>query len=147
MPFLTFEKIGSLNKMKQAIRDQSIRPTPEIRDSDGKVSTKSLDSPEKLHKDLFKAYLEPLEVAGSGNQSGLHISRTLDQFYYHSLPPSETDDRDLDQVIYRYQDDKINTRQQQWKYEDYVICVVDQLWLWVIDDSKGHKLHSTRLHN
>jgi hypothetical protein len=53
----------------------------------------------------------------------LHLRRTLDQYYYHTL--SNTDKRDKDQVVTRYQ---TNNRLQPG-----VITMVDQLWLWVLE--------------
>lgn len=52
----------------------------------------------------------------------LHIRRTLDQFYYHAI---STDDRDEDQVIYRYTKDK---------GKEVKVFMVDQLWLWILGD-------------
>ncbi|KAL1967139.1 hypothetical protein VTN77DRAFT_3430 [Rasamsonia byssochlamydoides] len=132
------------------------------------------------HEELLRRYF------GSGNGKGLHVSRTLDQYYYSSLP--DTVRRDADQVVRRYQ-----TRQFQEKAErererknaepqsrknlsgsygadapdrrqtsvlnnnadqienpvresehigpdednndwDFEMCMVDQLWLWIVDD-------------
>ena len=52
----------------------------------------------------------------------LQIRRTLDQFYYHAI---STDDRDVDQVIYRYTKNK---------GREVKIFMVDQLWLWILND-------------
>jgi hypothetical protein len=56
----------------------------------------------------------------------VHQSRTLDQYYYSSLP--NTSARDNDQVVSRY-------LQKEGKKENIRILRVDQLWLWVIDES------------
>lgn len=54
----------------------------------------------------------------------LHIRRTLDQFYFHTL--DDTSARDCDQVVHRgTRGAKDHTR----------IIMVDQLWLWILDDS------------
>lgn len=50
-----------------------------------------------LLKSLMKLYLRPRE------HNALHIRRTLDQFYYPSLPDDRTKSRDEDQVVFRYQ--------------------------------------------
>jgi hypothetical protein len=55
----------------------------------------------------------------------LHPRRSLDQSYYLQL--GNTDDRDQDQVLSRY---------FQNKKEKAKIMMVDQLWLWIIDDSE-----------
>jgi hypothetical protein len=64
----------------------------------------------------------------------VHGSRTLDQFYYHSLSSTET--RDFDQVVTRY----IETKpKEMWERDGCTILRVDQLWLWAIDE--GTILH------
>jgi len=77
-------------------------------------------SPEEWSEKLINAYVQPEPDMTSAR--GLHVSRTLDQFYYHSL--KDTKPRDRDQEL-RLPNDS----------EDYLICIVDQLWLWVIDES------------
>jgi len=62
----------------------------------------------------------------------LHIRRTLDQYYFVSL--DDTNQRDKDQVVYRGTLDKEKNRVQSR------IVMVDQLWLWILDDSKHPKL-------
>ena len=52
--------------------------------------------------------------------NNLHIRRTLDQFYYHAIT---TEDRDEDQVVWRYTRDKGKEKK---------LFMVDQLWLWVL---------------
>lgn len=54
-----------------------------------------------------------------------HESMTLDQFYHVSL--SNTTRKDSDQVLGRYYGDS-NTNPTN-------ILIVDQLWLWILDDS------------
>ncbi|VUC22350.1 unnamed protein product [Clonostachys rosea] len=53
----------------------------------------------------------------------LHIRRTLDQFYYHSL--KSTKKRDGDQAVSRYQ-------AANFAEIPKVLAVADQLWLWVL---------------
>jgi hypothetical protein len=67
------------------------------------------------HKKLMEGYTGKI----------VHGSRTLDQYYYSSL--EDTNARDKDQVITRYFERKNNTKPQMLR--------VDQLWLWVIDES------------
>ena len=57
------------------------------------------------------------------NIHGLHIRRTLDQFFYSNI---DTIERDEDQVVYRYQT-KPNSL-----INDPKIFMVDQLWMWVL---------------
>ncbi|KAJ5097076.1 hypothetical protein N7456_007797 [Penicillium angulare] len=80
----------------------------------------------------------PSTVKDSGQR---HDSRTLDQYLYSSLP--NTVRRDADQVIRRYQarkrsvlpppppPDEPTSHEFQ---DDFKLCMVDQLWLWVLDD-------------
>jgi len=60
----------------------------------------------------------------------IHASQTLDQFYYHSL--ANTDLRDRDQVVTRYIE---GTRNKNLWGSELTVLRVDQLWLWVVDES------------
>jgi hypothetical protein len=78
----------------------------------------------ETYQELIDAYEEKV----------VHGSRTLDQFYYHSLSSTET--RDFDQVVTRY----IETKpKEMWERDGCTILRVDQLWLWAIDE--GTILH------
>jgi hypothetical protein len=55
----------------------------------------------------------------------LHIRRTLDQSFYYTLSDQDIRDRDLDQVVYRYTNEVMTSPR---------ILMVDQLWLWIIDE-------------
>lgn len=68
---------------------------------------------------LLKAYLT--------NDHPLHVRRTLDQYYYHTL--QDTRPRDGDQLVLRYLA-KNGTRPG-------VLTMVDQLWLWVLNGADG----------
>lgn len=60
----------------------------------------------------------------------MHIRRTLDQYYYHTM--KDTTERDKDQVVYRY-------AKKMWPEEHesvHNILMVDQLWLWILDGGK-----------
>ena len=54
----------------------------------------------------------------------IHIRRTLDQSYYHTL--QNTESRDRDQVVYRYTGKVLG-------FKNPLLMMVDQLWLWVVD--------------
>ncbi|KAI9040728.1 uncharacterized protein KD926_007809 [Aspergillus affinis] len=63
-----------------------------------------------------------------------HRTRSLDQFYYHSLNGNDIKGRDENQVVTRYliggkNGDGVEKSRHWWP-----ILGVDQLWLWVIDD-------------
>jgi hypothetical protein len=67
------------------------------------------------HENLVRAYVnEPLP---------LHVRRTLDQYFYYTLPDKSIRERDLDQVLWRHTKGDTNPR----------LLMVDQLWLWIID--------------
>ncbi|KAL2386345.1 hypothetical protein RJZ90_000741 [Blastomyces dermatitidis] len=68
---------------------------------------------------LVKGYLSPLNPA----DSPLHLRRTLDQYFYTHL--TNTTARDDGQVVYRYIRD--NSAEPK-------IFMVDQLWLWILND-------------
>ncbi|KAK8071235.1 hypothetical protein PG997_011438 [Apiospora hydei] len=61
------------------------------------------------------------------NDPPLHIRRTLDQYYFVTL--DDTTHRDKDQVVYRGTLDKTLNRTQSR------VVMVDQLWLWILDDN------------
>lgn len=58
----------------------------------------------------------------------LHVRRSLDQYYYHTL--KDTSARDSQQVVSRFQ--KANSLNPR------VLTVVDQLWMWVLVGADGH---------
>lgn len=86
----------------------------------------------------------------------LHPRRTLDQFYYHMLGEEELEKRDQDQVVYRWMmkkkqmKDHVNEQngamksapepRKEKKPTDPKVIMVDQLWLWVIDESKNSSI-------
>ncbi|KAH8810868.1 hypothetical protein F5884DRAFT_261802 [Xylogone sp. PMI_703] len=116
------------------------------------------DKDAHLKYSKYEALLE--HYLTSSKEKGLHISRTIDQYFYSSL--SDTSCRDIDQVIRRYQSSKLKERTQaKYKLDDdsnyngdrnlfkidketeynnhgkdqeFEMGMVDQLWMWVIDD-------------
>src|SRR4051794_27481763 len=82
MPFLSFETNAGRERLADAI--QLTRTQPEYSINQSGVPK---------DKKLILAYLDH-------DRCPLHISRTLDQFYYYVLP--DTTSRDTDQVVYRY---------------------------------------------
>ena len=75
-------------------------------------------------------------IAGYLNDANLHVRRTLDQFKHHSI---DTEKRDTDQVVYRY------CKDNPFPYEDpensLKVFMVDQLWIWILGNSKLIFLH------
>jgi hypothetical protein len=68
----------------------------------------------------------------------LHCRRSLDQFMYTTLP--DTSDRDKDQVFYkrtkRMDDTPIREIDGYDHGKDGSVLVVDQLWLWVLNEGR-----------
>lgn len=67
-------------------------------------------------------------------RSPLHIRRTLDQYYFLTL--EDTSIRDRDQVVYRGTKPGRQSRSQNAR-----VVMVDQLWLWILDDSQSPSPH------
>lgn len=89
-------------------REQVVKAAVEGREQN--LSNRDLNIEQKL----LKAYLT--------NQHPLHLRRTLDQYYYHTL--EDTRERDADQVVSRHQ--------TFTGLRPRIITMVDQLWLWVL---------------
>jgi hypothetical protein len=106
MPYLHWEIEEQLDKRKQFINQLGTK-------TEGQ--TPNLDS----DQELLRAYLR--------DPHPLHIRRTLDQYYYHTL--EDTEKRDKDQVVSRYQ--------KKFPDETRVTTMVDQLWLWVLVGING----------
>ncbi|KAL4761092.1 uncharacterized protein BDW70DRAFT_168156 [Aspergillus foveolatus] len=95
----------------------------------------SAPAPNGKHQHLMRAYMTRSD-ANDSEQSEikverrpvdqLHFRRSLDQYYYHAL--ESTKDRDKDQLVSRmFKDNKLKG--------DPVLIVVDQLWLWVLENN------------
>jgi hypothetical protein len=66
----------------------------------------------------------------------LHMRRTLDQFYYNALnsdtpQKSGVPPRNLDQVTQRFM-----RGQEEWKNDDPLMLMVDQLWMVLLEDGE-----------
>jgi hypothetical protein len=94
-------------------------------------------SPSLLDK-LSPLMKHPLSRSNTANSvsSSLHPRRTLDQFYYPSL--EDTSARDADQTISKWSDRGSNRASKgKWVVsDDSLLIMVDQLWCWVLDESK-----------
>ncbi|KAL4909719.1 hypothetical protein BDW74DRAFT_186228 [Aspergillus multicolor] len=109
MPYLHFETVEGRNRMQEAIRKTQQTQTP---------PRPGLDRTPTRDELLLRAHL-------TSSSTSLHIRRTLDQFFY---PNIDTQTRDQDQVVYRYQ--KKRSRVPEPK-----IFMVDQLWMWILGPS------------
>lgn len=109
MPYLHFETAERRQKMQEAIqRAETLSWQPR-----GMKRTRTRDEM------LFDAHL-------SSSTTSLHVRRTLDQFFY---PNIDTQSRDQDQVIYRYQTQGPG---REGPGTDPKIFMVDQLWMWIL---------------
>lgn len=115
MPYLHFETDRRRQEMQDAIaRAQSLK---ERGKSDGRIVPQPLRRVPTYDEMLLRAHL-------ASSQVSLHVRRTLDQFFYHNI---DTQSRDRDQVVYRYQ-----CKSTRNDFVDPKIFMVDQLWMWVL---------------
>lgn len=108
MPYLHFETDRRRQEMQDAIR-------------------RAEDS--RPHSTLSKAWTDDellVRAHLKASNASLHIRRTLDQSFYHNI---DTQIRDSDQVIYRYQ---TKGRDRTDAGIDPKILMVDQLWTWIL---------------
>ncbi|KAF3398385.1 Ankyrin-3 [Penicillium rolfsii] len=109
MPYLHFETAERRQKMQDAIQRAemlSFQPS-------GIKRARTRDEM------LIDAHL-------SSSTTSLHVRRTLDQFFY---PNIDTQSRDQDQVVYRYQ---TKGPGREGPGTDPKIFMVDQLWMWIL---------------
>ncbi|GLA17149.1 hypothetical protein AnigIFM62618_004272 [Aspergillus niger] len=109
MPYLHFETDERRRKMQEAIK---------------RAETRNFAHPGLTRTPTRDELLISAHLASS--TSSLHIRRTLDQFFY---PNIDTQTRDQDQVVYRYQT-KGQGSERSWA--EPKIFMVDQLWMWII---------------
>ncbi|PLN85525.1 hypothetical protein BDW42DRAFT_202385 [Aspergillus taichungensis] len=110
MPYLHFETAQGRQKMQDAIQQaQMLGPGG----GGGGEQTRTRDEL------LIRAHL-------ASSSTSLHIRRTLDQFFY---PNIDTQTRDQDQVVYRYQ---TKGQGRERLSGEPKIFMVDQLWMWIV---------------
>ncbi|KAJ5574827.1 hypothetical protein N7450_008726 [Penicillium hetheringtonii] len=109
MPYLHFETAERRQRMLEAIqRAQLLNLQP-----------RALRRTRTRDEMLIDAHL-------SSSTTSLHVRRTLDQFFY---PNIDTQSRDQDQVVYRYQ---TKGPGREGPDTDPKIFMVDQLWMWIL---------------
>jgi Mg2+ and Co2+ transporter CorA len=116
MPYLHFETDRRRQEMQAAIdRSQILK----ARDTyDGRIMKPVIPRASTYDEMLLRAHL-------TSSQVSLHVRRTLDQFFYHNI---DTQSRDRDQVVYRYQCKDADDEREV----DPKIFMVDQLWMWTL---------------
>lgn len=120
MPYLAWECSNAQQRMTEIIKDVYNNSSgPKTREPGGK----GLESISRTSCANDEGVLR----ADLNSSLPIHIRRTLDQFYYCNL--SDTQARDEDQVVYRY-------TKKTMGLQDPLLVMVDQLWLWVIEESK-----------
>jgi hypothetical protein len=105
MPYLHWATSGEaldhrysvIRELAEKFRDPFYRrPTPE-------EIERELDQSTKLK--IIRAFLQPK------NDKCLHIRRTLDQYYYSTLP--DADERTIDQVVYKFAKKQHNRKMEE----------------------------------
>jgi hypothetical protein len=114
--------------------------------SQGFATANSSGNAGESEERVLRAFLDPGTIAEQ--DVGHQISRSLDEYYYHALEYSERERRNKDQVIYRFQNAKENAKDMNDVKDakdaediakdspESLICMVDQMWLYIIDESK-----------
>jgi ankyrin repeat protein/Mg2+ and Co2+ transporter CorA len=115
MPYLHFETDRRRQEMQDAIaRAESLKD----RNRHGsRIAPQLVRRASTYDEMLLRAHL-------ASSQVSLHVRRTLDQFFYHNI---DTQSRDRDQVVYRYQ-----CKSARNAFVDPKVFMVDQLWMWVL---------------
>jgi hypothetical protein len=123
MPYLHYEYTSKREDMKHTINQvrDGIRVAPP------KFSRNTPD------QNAFWAYLR--------QDIPLHIRRTLDQYYYDALDSDSSQrkgvlPRNLDQVTQRFM-----KSQEQFKNDDTILLMVDQLWMVLLEDGKFRRIY------
>jgi hypothetical protein len=101
-----------------------------MRPRTGAESLSSKVSRDNLQEDLLVGYLHAEDERAM--VSPLQVRRTLDRYLYVHL--ENNNKRDSDQVILRYTSRWPNPR----------LFVVDQLWLWILNDGKTWLIRTRR---
>lgn len=118
MPYLHFETAERRQRMQEAIQhaekmQQTIPPAETLN-----CQPRAVKRTRTKDEMLIDAHL-------SSSTTSLHVRRTLDQFFY---PNIDTQSRDQDQVVYRYQ----TKGPGRGPGTDPKLFMVDQLWMWIL---------------
>jgi hypothetical protein len=136
MPYIHWELEDARNQMSTVIKDLQKANEEQIEKLAKRLATEyffrllSKKDTEQTAEQASKA-TEPDVVLLENYlfyEPPMHIRRTLDQFHYYTT--DDTDVRDSDQVISRY-------LRRKSPDKPVPIVMVDQLWLWVLNNSKS----------
>jgi hypothetical protein len=121
MPYLHWETDLARLRMDYLMSSIDQERSPKL-GQEGKILTSFTDEeipklPCSVDEKLVRKYLHSPEP--------LHIRRTLDQAFYHTL--EDTSIRDRDQVVFRYTKDNLPLGKG-----GPPILMVDQCWIWVL---------------
>lgn len=121
-----FRTLRTLRQLTQAAHPKIETPHNSSESSSPQLS---LIAEAETYQNLFKAYRHRGSI--------IHGSRTLDEFFYHSLTDTEVqadlEVRNKDQVTTKRIRHAIK---HGGGHGDWTIIRVDQLWLWIVDNSK-----------
>ena len=128
MPYFALESRTSVGAMHERLppKSRSATNTPVVSSGSPIIADPTEDRDFRLHQ----AY-----STWKANDYGLHIRRTLDQFFYRNV---DTRQRDDDQVVLRYQR-KENVKESDENPDaidasdqNFDVLMVDQLWIWML---------------
>lgn len=111
LPYLHWDTLRCFTQRSDYVRDVN--------------NGRTVDIPDRLPDRTKSVYRVMRDY--SGMVSSLHPRRSLDQFFYSSLP--ETTTRDKDQVVSK---NTAHTRAGK------KMVMVDQLWLWILEVARPH---------
>jgi hypothetical protein len=133
IPFLNFETVDNMKRMSRVINaaDEALQAdqtrwkhnndqSTVVNRKDGDDGNNKLTE-EPPDECLIRAYLE--------KSRGLHVRRTIDEFYYSMLP--STEERNNDQILKK--SDRILGKPKSDDARSKVVIMVDQLWLWMFE--------------
>ncbi|KAF7533567.1 hypothetical protein G7054_g6956 [Neopestalotiopsis clavispora] len=128
----------SNTRRKRLLLSQAVHKALEMKKSKNEANIKNktprLERKQHLARYLFAAARMAEEIDYAADEKllrekvnthpPLHVRRTLDQYYFLTL--DNTSERDRDQVVYRGTRSLSSTTR---------VVMVDQLWMWILDDN------------
>ncbi|KAI1822727.1 hypothetical protein F4861DRAFT_373459 [Xylaria intraflava] len=115
IPYFSFKRIGDVDQSSKVSPAAAQQYPVQISDLTGGVKTE-------------RSPIDPTTEYGPLLDGDVHMSLTLDQFYYNFM--RNVDHRNTDQVLYRHQERMTPAPKQ----EDRRICMVNQCWVLITDD-------------